>query len=109
MIHLITVMTVLLQPGTSSLVSPLLPPPSCPAVETVVESWQCPHPWLLSDCPGSLAVRDRWGWITRLEEDDLWDDDRRRSLVNIRLESWEQPDLVPVITEEGFSRRTVPG
>lgn len=80
--------------------------PTCPASQVTVQSWQSPATLLYLLCTAQVRLVDRAGHSYTVP--DTWSTQRKLQVLDINLQNWAQPLLVPPFTRLGFERRQVP-
>ena len=82
------------------------PPSTCPRSPWTVQSWQSPASLLYLLCTAQVRLEDRAGQLYTVP--DHWSVRRKLQLLDIHLQNWAQPALVPAFTRLGFEKRQVP-
>ena len=79
---------------------------TCPSDPVTLQSWQSPiiSQYLL--CTSIFIFLDRAG--NKVFIPQSWSDTRKMGFLDIQLQNWVQPSMLPSYTKRGFEKRSVP-
>ena len=80
--------------------------PTCPRSPYTIQSWQSPATLAYLLCSAQVRLVDRAGETYVVPED--WTAQRKLQLLDIHLQNWDQPLLVPAFTRVGFHKTSLP-
>ena len=79
---------------------------TCPSIPVTIQSWQSPIISQYLICTSIFTFLDRADNKVFIPE--TWSETRKMGFLDIQLQNWAQPSLVPSFTRRGFEKRKVP-